>query len=420
MTKSRAIASWEGFQQELSQRERDIAALLPPHVSRKRFITSAVSAVKQNPGLLECTPRSLMGAVTQSAQDGLLPDGREGVITAYQTRVKKNGKWVNGDLVAKWNPMAWGIRKRARELDGIIIDAQVVYENDEFEREQGDNPRLVHKPAKLGTPRGDMIGVYAIFREKGEILHREVLDADDVAAIRDQSKQPEGLMWTKFASEGWKKSALRRGIKSVPCCEDVERIVRRDDELFDLEPEDTKPKTKVVQPPPEGETKALPPVAGEEEEPGPQGGDDQGSGGSHPADDQGEAGDSAQGDSPDPTSPAASDEKRDPKDPGEIPAFLRRKDSPDRENAEDAEEVEGGQEEEEPEPEGDHFTNQQLADYMTDLEIAYDQCDTPEAVEETYQGFLRGGKPRMLPLDMADAEALYTSAMTRVTGGPES
>jgi recombination protein RecT len=227
----RALASWDAFQSELRSRESEIATLLPRHVSKERFLASAAAAVKQNPDLLTATPRSLFQAITQSAQDGLLPDGREGVITVYNEKVKNQY-----EKRAKWNPMTWGLRKRARELEGLIIDCQVVHRNDHFIWHQGDDPRLEHVPAQLGTPRGDMIGAYAIFKDgHGHILHREIMDVEQIGKVRSQSKQPDGMLWVKFAEEGWKKTVLRRGIKSVPCSENLQSIVQRDDDGFQFE-----------------------------------------------------------------------------------------------------------------------------------------------------------------------------------------
>ena len=261
-SKSRSLTVWEEFQTEIRQREREIASMLPGHISKDKFINSAIAAVKQTPGLLNATPRSLFAAVTKSAQDGLLPDGREGVITVYRT--KEGDAWVD---VAGWNPMVFGLRKRARELDDIIVSAQVVHENDEFSWDEGDEPHIAHRPAPLGTARGDMIGTYAIFKNGDGILHREVMDAEQVAAVRGQSKQPDGIMWTKFTAEAWRKTVVRRGFKSIPCSEHLQEIVQRDDEMFAFDtkaPEqpEGRPKAEVVQPSADGEQKALPPVAG--------------------------------------------------------------------------------------------------------------------------------------------------------------
>lgn len=227
-----AAAKWEGFQREVRARESDIAAMLPRHVSRERFIASAIAAAKQNPDILFANQRTVFAAITKSAQDGILPDGREGVITVYSQKIKGTSQY---EKVAQWNPMTHGLRKRARELAGIIIDAQVVYKNDTFIWTQGDNPGIVHSPAPLGSPRGEKIGAYAIFKQEGgQILHREVMDVAEIEATREQSKASNSLMWTTFQSEGYRKAVIRRGIKTVPVSEDLEQIVRREDDNFDF------------------------------------------------------------------------------------------------------------------------------------------------------------------------------------------
>lgn len=224
------VNPFDDFKGQLDQRANEIAQMLPSTVTKEKFLATASAAIKQTPDLLLCTPRSLFAAITKAAQDGILPDGREGVITKYGTE-------------AVWNPMTHGLRKRARELAGILIDAQVVHENDAFLWRQGDEPGIDHVPAKLGTPRGAMIGVYAIFKlENGVILGREVMDRDQVEMVRNQSKAKDSLMWTKFVSEGWRKSVIRRGIKAVPVSDDLENIVRRDDENFDFDAAPPKPK----------------------------------------------------------------------------------------------------------------------------------------------------------------------------------
>lgn len=225
--------TWEIFRDELDKRADEIGSQLPPNLPRDRFIGAALAAVKSNPDILKATPRSLMAALTKAAQDGLLPDGREGIITVFNTKV--DGTYQN---VAQWNPMFYGIRKRARELDDIIIDAQVVIEGDEFDYSLGDSPHITHKPTarteQVDASKG--IAVYAIFRHPQQgILHREVMWKPEVFAVMNQSRAKDSLMWTKFWTEGWRKTVGRRGSKSVPVSPSLERLIQRDDENFSFD-----------------------------------------------------------------------------------------------------------------------------------------------------------------------------------------
>lgn len=226
------------FEDQLRQRADTITAMLPSDVSRDRFLNSVIAAVRNKPDILSASVRSVFAAITEAAQDGLLPDGKEGVINIYNTKRRgQNGQPDQWVPTAKWMPMIHGIRKRARELDQLIINAQIVYENDEWDWEEGDNPHIQHRPPKkLGASRGAMLGAYAIFKREvtGEILHREVMSADQIADVQKQSKDPDGLMWKKFTTEAWRKTVVRRGIKTVPCSAGLETVVRRDDDTFNF------------------------------------------------------------------------------------------------------------------------------------------------------------------------------------------
>lgn len=228
-----ALVPIEQFRTEIAEKREQLTTILPPHIDAKRFEQTAIIAVQNNPDLLQADRKSLHSAVTRAAEDGLHPDGREGVITIYNTKVKRDGKEV-WEKHAQWTPMVHGIRKRARELCDMVIDAQVVYANDRFVWRQGDAPCIEHTPAPLGKDRGDGVGVYAIFKIGDQILHREVMDVPTINAIKGQSRQQGGLMWTKFWTEAWKKCAIRRGIKTVPSVQALEQIIKRDDIDFDF------------------------------------------------------------------------------------------------------------------------------------------------------------------------------------------
>jgi recombination protein RecT len=232
---------YDVFKEELAGRRTELTSLLPSTLSAEEFINTAIIAVKKNPDLLRCDRRSLHNAISAAAFDGLKPDGKEGVIIQQWEKVKINGR-EQSILTARWQPMTHGIRKRARELDDILIDTSAVHANDSFDYELGDNPFIHHKPAPLFQPRGEIIGCYAIFRKDGVILHREVMSRADVEQVKSISKQPDGLMWTKFEGEAYRKSVVRRGIKSVPSTSPrLKTIVERFDELHTIDLDDTPP-----------------------------------------------------------------------------------------------------------------------------------------------------------------------------------
>lgn len=220
----------------------DLQAALPATISFDRFKATFITAVAHNQEILTCDPQSVKTSLMKAAIDNLMPDNREAAIVPFNTKVKdpETGRdvWVK---LAQYMPMVQGIRKRALELGGARIIAEVVYENDHFEAVLGDDPHLEHKPAKLGQPRGEIIGAYAVYKDaEGTILHREVMAKEDIEAARSVSKAKDGPGWRNFYSEFARKTVVRRGAKSIPNIPDrLRTIIERDDDYVDFEQVDT-------------------------------------------------------------------------------------------------------------------------------------------------------------------------------------
>lgn len=223
----------------------DLRMALPATIPLDRFKATFITAVAHNPDILTCEPQSIKTALMKAATDNLMPDNREAALVPFWTKVKDaNGKERSAKL-AQYMPMVQGIRKRALELSGARITAECVYENDHFDAVLGDDPHIEHKPAKLGQPRGDIIGVYAIFKDgDGNVLHREIMSKEDVESTRKVSKSANGPAWNAFFSEMARKAAVRRGAKSVPALPDnLRTVIERDDEYVDFTQIVEKPRT---------------------------------------------------------------------------------------------------------------------------------------------------------------------------------
>jgi recombination protein RecT len=163
--------------------------------------------------------RSLFGALVKAAQDGLLPDGREGAIVPFK------GK-------AQWMPMVAGIMKKVRNSGEIASwDAFAVYEKDEFERLLGDDMRIFHKPYEEGDP-GQVVGAYSIVTFKDGSKSKDYLPRWRIDKARQQNPiGANSLMWTKFYDEGAIKSVIRHHSKRLPMATDVEAIFERDETM---------------------------------------------------------------------------------------------------------------------------------------------------------------------------------------------
>jgi recombination protein RecT len=219
------------FRHELDAMENQFKAALPAHIPAERFARVVMTAIQNNPKLLGCTRQSLWNACMKAAQDGLLPDGREGAIVPYGEDEEGSGS----SKIAQWMPMIAGIRKKARNSGEIAgWEAYCVYENDEFEFELGDDPFIRHKPAL--SDRGAIIAVYSIATLKDGYKSREVMSVKEIEGVRSKSKAKKGP-WKDpiFYPEMCKKVVARRHSKVLPMSGDLDDLIRRDDDLYDLE-----------------------------------------------------------------------------------------------------------------------------------------------------------------------------------------
>jgi recombination protein RecT len=200
--------------------------MLPNDVPVEKFQAVIVRAVQEDPALLTKADRvSLLLACQRAAQDGLIPDKREGALVMY------------GDKV-QWQPMIGGLRKLLAK-HGFDLRAEVVYENDHFLYEQGDEPSLTHRPPPLGQDRGDIIGAYAIAtRASDGAKWREVMSVEQIEQVRAVSRAGKTGPWAQWKTEMYRKTVGRRLLKQLPLGDlpddRLHEALARDNDNFDL------------------------------------------------------------------------------------------------------------------------------------------------------------------------------------------
>jgi recombination protein RecT len=218
------------FRQTISQpaMREQIRMALPTHISVEKFERVATTAVQTNPDLLNPSKverRSLFGALVKAAQDGLLPDGREGAIVPFK------GK-------AQWMPMVAGIMKKVRNSGEIAgWDVVAVYEKDKFQRLLGDDMRIYHEPCEDQDP-GQVTGAYSIVTFKDGTRSKDYLPRWRIEKARNQNPMGKNsLMWTQFYDEGACKTVIRHHAKRLPQSTDIEAAFERDDTMRHIEHE---------------------------------------------------------------------------------------------------------------------------------------------------------------------------------------
>lgn len=222
--------------EQFDARQTEFSMALPQHMPVERFMRVVMTAVQRNPKLADADRVSLFNASLLAAQDGLLPDGRDGALVIYNTKVKgKDGErdqWVSA---VQWMPMIAGILKKARNSGELSsIEAHLVHENDKFEFTIGTDDIPRHAPDWFGD-RGKVIGVYAFAKLKDGARQCEVMSREQVEQVRAASKSKDSGPWVDWWGEMAKKTVLRRLLKRLPTSADLDDLIRRDDALYDFE-----------------------------------------------------------------------------------------------------------------------------------------------------------------------------------------
>ncbi|MBX9697890.1 MAG: recombinase RecT [Acetobacteraceae bacterium] len=206
------------FGAKLDHLEPAIRAALPEHVPFDRFRRIVLTAVQADADLLRADARLLLTACLRAAQDGLMPDKREGVIMLFK------GK-------PAWMPMVAGLMKLARNSGEIVsMQAQVVYRGEPFRVALGDEDRIMHERVLDAVDAGQPpIAVYAIALLRDGTRMHEAMTWKQVMKVKGSSASGDKGPWGAWPDEMARKTVLRRLLKRLPLSTDRDgdkRLVR--------------------------------------------------------------------------------------------------------------------------------------------------------------------------------------------------
>jgi len=200
----------------LDERTGELANALPKHIPPEKFIRVVLTAVQLNPNLLTCTRQSLWNACMRAANDGLIPDGREGAIVPFKD-------------TAQWMPMVGGLLKRFRNSGQFrSIATGIVRTGEFFERWVDENgEHMKHVP---GDGTGKPIKAYALAQTVDGGVMIEVMTEAEIDKRKNVSRAKNSPLWTEWVDEAWKKTVLRNLSKRLPSSADIDEMMRRDDD----------------------------------------------------------------------------------------------------------------------------------------------------------------------------------------------
>lgn len=207
----------------LRQREARLEKMLPEGSDVSRFAESVRFAIAQSEDLQKCTLPSIVLAVMRGARIGLPVDGSGGYayLVPFNTKIKgKNGEQDRWEKQAVYVPGYKGFVVLARAT-GLALDMQpvLVREKDLFEPEEGDSPRLIHRPyvpRKHGDTAGEVIAAYTrVLLPSGERVVKGLLYLPDLERIAASSPAKGGPRSGPHTEEMTKKDTLKNAFKTM-------------------------------------------------------------------------------------------------------------------------------------------------------------------------------------------------------------
>jgi recombination protein RecT len=202
----------------------EVSKALPAGLDARRLVRQTLTLVQQNPGLLDCTPMSVLSGLMQAAELGLELTGGLGhafLVPRYDKRVRAK--------VAAFQPGWKGLVKLAFQSGNIgTFPVRTVYEHDEFDIEFGTANRITHRPAK--GERGKAVGYYAAVQYRGGGDDFEYMTREEVDAHRAKYSQAgEYSPWATAFDEMAQKTVVRRLCRRLSLCPEAQRVASLDE-----------------------------------------------------------------------------------------------------------------------------------------------------------------------------------------------
>jgi recombination protein RecT len=194
-----------------------MAMALPRHLSVERMQRIYLTVFKNNPALAQCSPASVIKAMLRSAELGLEPDGGKLYFIPRSNEVTVQIGYQ-------------GYIELARRTGQIAsIEANLVYESDDFTIAYHLDSKFEHRPNLRRTADDKVLGVYAYAKlTTGERLFTWMAYAD-VEHVR-RTSSGNSATWQKHWGEMAKKTVIKRAAKMWPSSTEMSLALETEDE----------------------------------------------------------------------------------------------------------------------------------------------------------------------------------------------
>jgi recombination protein RecT len=229
-----AVSPYRKIEAYLVKMKPQLEMALPKDFDADRLTRIALTTFKMNPKLLDASVESLIGAVLQSAQLGLMPN-----LLGSCYFIPYHNKQTGETTVSFQIGYKGLIDLVYRSGNVLYVRANAVCENDEFKYRYGINEELDHVPAPKN--RGNITHFYAYAKLKNGGHYFDVMTVDEINQIRDRHSQAfqgakkynneKSSVWAMHYEEMAKKTIIKRMIKYLPISVEVQNHIASDETI---------------------------------------------------------------------------------------------------------------------------------------------------------------------------------------------
>lgn len=217
--------------EQIRNMESQFAMAAPKGMEAQQLVRDALTAIRQNPQLAECTHASVLGGLMTCAQLGLRPSV---LGHAYLVPFRNKGT-LEAQLVVGYQGLV-DLAHRSGQIKSLI--ARTVYENDHFDVDYGLEDKLIHKPAMVGD-KGHPVAYYAIAKFNAGGHAFIVMSHDEMLAYKQKNvKLGKFGPWVDHFEAMAHKTCVRQLSKWMPKSTELATAVEVDDSVrVDLAPD---------------------------------------------------------------------------------------------------------------------------------------------------------------------------------------
>jgi recombination protein RecT len=216
------LQRWMDSPKIRTQIERSIPGVLARALSPDRIVAMALTMVRGSEALQRCTPISIVAAVVQAAQLGLVPDG----VLGHAYLVPRKGQAV-------FQLGYRGAVAVAYRTDKVRIRGRAVRACDHFLAVEGSDHRVEHRrlygPGAVESP---IVAAYATAEFPDGGRDERVMDMWEIEKAKKVSasvKSGKTSPWDEWPEQMCEKTAIHRLMKQLPLSTETILAVTRDD-----------------------------------------------------------------------------------------------------------------------------------------------------------------------------------------------